>query len=158
METKDEFLIKVYELHQNKMRWHSEVEYRFLKMFIVITPVIITAIIGINEYITNKTTFFAMTFTMAIFLIFLTKIIDEKIKHEHKSYEAIGQDIVRIWEYFKLFEEGSYLLDKPILSEGAKRKGKGLGYKKTLHVLWTLTYTISILLVGFGLIQLWINS
>lgn len=136
------------------MQWHSDVEYRLLKMFIVINPVIITAIIGVNEYINNKNTYFALTCSMAVFLIILTIFIDIKIRHEHVSYKAVGQDVVKIWEYFELFDIGAYLPNDSILPEEARKHGTGSGYKKTLYILWAMTITVSVLLIGFGYSQL----
>lgn len=148
----DDFLKKVYEEHQDKLRWHSEIEYKLLNMLIIINPVIITAVIGLNEYIDDKVTYFVLVLAMSSFLLILTVYVDKKVKHEHSTYEAVGQDVVRIWEYFGLFKSSLY--HKPILTEEAKEYGKGFGYKKTLHIIWAMTITTFILLIGFGFTQL----
>jgi len=149
-----DFLKRVYEEHHNKLRWHSDIEYRLLHMFIIINPVIITATIAIKQYITNKFTYLALVIIMASFLIVLTFFIDKKVKHEHNTYHDVAKDIVRIWEYFDLFKKNTYISNKAILTEKAKSFGDGKGYLKTLNILWAMTYTICILLIGFGLIQL----
>ncbi len=149
----DDFLKIVYKKHQDKMRWHSEIEYRLLKMFIIINPVIITAIIGINQYIPDKSTYFVLVCSMVSFLAVLTIFITIKIYYEHKTYEGVGQDVVRIWEYFELFEKGSYLTCNQILTDKAKEYGKGGGYIKTLFILWSMTITIVISLLLFGYSQ-----
>ena len=110
--------------------------------------------IGISEYMDDPITYFALTCSIAFFLFILTIFIDRKIRHEHISYKEVGQDVVRIWEYFELFKKGSFLPNKSILPKKAKKCGKGEGYKKTLHVLWAMTATVSLLLIGFGFVQL----
>ncbi len=151
-----DFLKKLHEISENKMRWHSDIEYRLLKMFIIINPAIITAIFGIYKLIENGDTnnFQILTNSIAVFLIILTLTITIKIYAEHRTYHNIGQQIVRIWEYFDLFKNGVYLRNDTIMDEKAKTYGKGLGYIWTLLILWAMTLTTAIILISFGCFKL----
>ena len=149
----DEFLKEFFVDCQNAMRHRSETEYKLLNMFIILDPIIITAILGIKELVSDKCIFLGLTFSMAIFLTVLTILITSKIKAEHRIYEKIGQQVVKIWEYFKLFEKGAYIGDDIILDEEAKSYGKGRGHLKTLHILWGITIMTDIILTVSGVIK-----
>jgi hypothetical protein len=122
-------------------------------MFIILNPIIITAIRGINELVSDKWIFLSLTFSMATFLTVLTILIISKIKAEHEIYEKIRQQVVKIWEYFKLFEKGVYIEDDIILDKEAKSYGKGKGHLKTLHILGGMTIMTDAILVVFGVIK-----
>ena len=149
----DMFLRDFFVDCQNAMRHRSETEYKLLKMFIILNPIIITAILGINELVSDKGTFLGLTLSMAIFLAVLTKLISSKVKAEHKIYENIGQQVVKIWEYFKLFDSGAYIINDSILDNNARSYGKGRGHFKTLHILWAMTIMTDTILVIFGVIK-----
>jgi len=150
----DDFLKIVYKEHQNKLRWHSDVEYRLLNMFLIINPVIITAVIGIHQFIEDKNQYFYLTESIASILIVLTICITIKVYIEKRTYTEVAKDTIRIWEYFELFKVGSYLPAQAILSEKAKKYGEGVGWLATLLILWAVTIVTSFLLVMFGYMQL----
>jgi len=140
---------------QNAMRWRSETEYKLLNMFIVQDSIIITAIVGINQLAIDKTLFFWYTIAVALYLFVLTIFITRKINAEHDVYTDIGKQVQKIWEYFELFERGSYItnktiLDKKLKSNTEKGYGQGPGYKKTKNILWAMTGMTIVIIVSIG--------
>ena len=148
-----DFIKQVYENSEKKMRWHADIEYKLLNMFIIIYPIIITSLIGVSKYLDDKDIYLFLAVSMAFFIFVLTLLIDKKVKHEHNTYEKIGGQIVRIWEYFGLFEKDFYLRCNSILSDTARNYGKGDGHKKTLNILWAMSITTASILILFGLVN-----
>lgn len=147
----DNFLRDFFIDCQNRMRRRIETELELQRMLFTIYPIIVTAIIGLNKLITDKLIFLGITIWIAIFLILLTKFVDSKIRAEHEGYEITGQQVVKIWKYFKLFETGAYIGNDTILDYcTAKDYGKGKGYLKTLKIIWGVTVMIIILLIFIG--------
>lgn len=109
MPKNDEFLMRFFLDCQKSMRTRMQTEYKLLRMFIVLNPVIITAVLGISNLPVDKRTFLWIAFSLAAFLTVLTISITVKIIAEHKIYEKIGGYVVNIWKYFGLFEKGVYL-------------------------------------------------
>ena len=149
----NEFLREFFVDCQNAMRWRSEIEYKLLNMVIILNPIIVTAILGINEIVSDEKIFLVLTFSMAIFLTVLTILLTLKIKAEHKTYEVIGQQVVKIWKYFKLFEKGAYIDDDKILDKESENYGKGRGYLRTLCILWAMTIMTDTILIVIGIIK-----
>lgn len=130
------------------MRWRSETEYRLLGLLAVLCPAMITAMFGIAKLGGDRLLDVAFPISLAFFLIFLTISFSVKILAEHKVYEALGQQVVKAWEYFGLFEAGTYG-NNAILTADAKKLGTGQGHCKTLLILWAMTIgTVAILVVA----------
>lgn len=119
----------------------------------VLYPVLVTAVVGINELVQDKRIFSTLAVAMAVLLTTLTVLMAKKIKGEHKIYKYIGGKIVKIWEYFKLFDHGVYISDDSILGPESKGYGKGPGYLKTLYILWAMTIIADTILIAVGLIK-----
>jgi hypothetical protein len=147
-----DFLIESYKDFKTSMQWHSDIEYKLLNMYMVLYPVVATILLAIYGLV-DKTTYLGIISAMMIILTILTFFIDRKIRAEHKTYEAIGQQIVRIWTYFDLFTRGTYLPNEAILSEDARRFGTGDGYKKTLNIFWAITIITDIILLHSGILH-----
>lgn len=150
----DEFLKVILVECEKKLRWHSDIEYRLLNMFIVISPVIITAVIGIKQFIGDSDQYFYLTKSIAIFLLILTFFISLKVYFEHKTYRDVAEDVINIWKFFKLLEDGVYLPNQRILSKNAENYGKGIGWFATVLILWVITIVTSSILLIFGSLQL----
>ena len=148
----DEFLKEFFADCQNAMRWRSETEWKLLNLFIVLHPVIVGAMLGVGDLVDDKTISFALALSMAAFLTVLTILLTVKIRAEHRIYEEIGQQVVRIWWYFGLFDKGAYLEDEAILEEKAKGYGRGKGYLRTLYILWAITGMTDAILIVVGII------
>ena len=97
--------------------------------------------------------FFLLTFLIVTSLTFLAILLTSKIIVGHKIYEQIGQQVVKIWEYFKLFERGAYIDDNTILDEKAKSYGKGKGYLRNLCILWVMTIMTDTILIVIWVIK-----
>ena len=149
----DDFLIRFSSDCQKAMRTRMQTEYKLLRMFIILNPVIITAVLGINNLVGDRRTFIWIAFSMAAFLTVLTMLITLKIVAEHKIYEKIGGYVVNTWEYFDLFKDGAYIAGKTILDEDAKSYGKGSGYKKTIYILWAMMIMADVILAIFAVIK-----
>ena len=148
-----EFLRVLFSENQSSMRFRSSTEYKLLQAFMVVVPVTIAAVVGLNDVVTNEALYIVMTGSLALLLTAFTIVITMKINAEHKIYEEIGAQNVRIWEYFELFDKGVYLEDKSILDEGARRYGTGQGHKKTINILWVVTILVDFILVLAGIIK-----
>jgi hypothetical protein len=135
---------------QKAMRKRMETEYRLLNMFIILYPAIITAVFGIKRLLENEGIFLELTISMAAFLTVLAISLTVKIKAEHKIYEDIGHYVVKIWEYFCLFEKGAYIQNDTILDKKARKYGKGKGYLKTIYILWAMTLMTDFILIAIG--------
>ena len=145
----DDFLIRFSSDCQKAMRARMQTEYKLLRMFIILNPVIITAVLGIYNLVGDRRTFIGIACSMAFFLTALTLLITRKIVAEHKIYEKIGGYVVNTWEYFGLFKEGAYIAGKTILDEDARRYGTGSGYRKTIHILWAMMIMADVILAIF---------
>jgi uncharacterized membrane protein len=154
----DEFLKEFFVDCQNGMRWHSETEWKLLNLFMILHPVIVGATLGMTELTSNRMLFLALAISMAVFLTVLTILLTVRVVDAHKYYETLGRVVVKIWEYFGLFEEGAYLEGKAILEDKARRYGTGKGHRRTLHILWGMTGMTDVILMVVGLIAYLIQS
>ena len=84
----DEFLKEFFVDCQNQMRWHSETEWKLLNLFLLLHPFIVGAILGVAEFVDNRTLILALTLSMAVFLVVLTILLTAKVMAEHKYYDA----------------------------------------------------------------------
>lgn len=148
----DEFLKEFFADCQNAMRWRSETEWRLLNLFMVLYPIIAGAVLGISELVHDKTLFLVLALSMTAFLTVLTIFLTAKVKAEHRVYEALGQQVVKIWQYFGLFEKGAYIEGEVILEEKARGYGKGKGHLRTLNILWAMTVMTDAILIAIGAI------
>jgi len=154
MPANDDFLREFFVDCQNAMRHRSETEYKLLNLFMILNAAIISVVIGVDEFVTDNVKFIGVTFSMVAFLTFITILVHNKIKAEHEIYEKLGQQVVKIWEYFELFKKGAYIDNDMILDEEARNYGKGKGYLRTLHILWGMTIITDTILIIFGIIKL----
>ena len=106
----------------------------------------VTGLIMSVDKFDNKS-FVSLGLSVIAFLILLAVIISKKISAEHKVFEKIGSDNVRILQYFRLFERGVYLPYQSILSEEAKNMGKGKGYKLSQYLVWFITISLVVVIV-----------
>jgi len=68
----DEFLREYFVDCQKEMRWRREPEYRLLRTAVVLYPVLVTAVVGINELVQDKRIFSTLAVAMAVLLTTLT--------------------------------------------------------------------------------------
>ena len=148
----DDFLKEYYLDTQITMRSRSETEYRLLNMFIVVNPIIITAIFALSELVDDKVLFLALTLSVATLLAMLTILLTLKIKAEHEIYVQLGQHVVKVWKYFGLFEKGVYINDA-ILEKTVEDYGTGEGYLRTLRILWGIPIFTSAIVSALGIIR-----
>ncbi len=149
MPKNEEFLKQLFVESQKLMLYRSEVEYKLLNVFILINSAVISVTFGSYGLIVNKYAFLGATLSVLIFVTILTFVIYLKVQREHKIYEKVGQQIVRIWEYFDLFKKGVYLKDASILNEDAKNYGKGRNYLGTISIFVVITIMTDIILMIF---------
>jgi len=148
-----EFLKNVYHESVVKMKWHSDIEYKLLNMYLVVYPVIATVLLAIYELVKDKTTYLSITISLSIILTIFTILIHLKILREHKTYEKIGQQVVKIWKYFDLFQIGAYIPGEQIMDSTALTFGRGPGYKYTLGIFWTITIITDLILIISGILH-----
>ena len=117
-----------------------------LNLYIGISPVLVTGLIMSVDKFDNKI-FLSLGLSIIAFLILLAVIISKKISAEHKVFEKIGSDNVRILQYFRLFEKGVYLPYRSILNEEAKNMGKGKGYRLSQYLVWFITISLVVIIV-----------
>ncbi|KYK35825.1 MAG: hypothetical protein AYK18_12720 [Theionarchaea archaeon DG-70] len=149
----DKFLREFFVECEKAMQWRSETETKLLNIFMILNPIIVTAILGINELVSDKRIFLCLTLLMAAFLILITMLLTSIIKAEHKAYEVIGKQVIKIWEYFKLFEKGAYIDNDAILEDEARDYGTGKGYLRTLYILWVITIMVNAFIISIGVIE-----
>ena len=115
MPKNDQFLIQHFIECQNTMRHRVDTELKHLKTFLILNPIIITATVGTKEFVSDKIIFLIFSFSMALFLTALATFLTIQIIAGHEKYETIGQEVVKIWEYFGLFEKGAYIENDSII-------------------------------------------
>lgn len=151
---KDNSFLKEYFIDcQNEMRWRRETEYKLLNILVVLFPIIGIIVVAMMEWLSDTRMFFILTLSIAALLTILTILVTLKIKAENKIYKVIGQGVVKIWGYFRLFDEGAYIDGDKILDKESKSYGKGQGYLRTLYILWAVTLMIDVMLILIGIIR-----
>jgi uncharacterized protein YqgQ len=125
MSKDDRFLTEFFVECQKAMQWRSETETKLLNIFMILNPIIITAILGMNELVSDKRIFLSLTLVMAVFLTLIAMVFTSIIEAEHTAYEMIGKQVIKIWEYFKLFEKGAYIDCEAILEKRLEAVAQG---------------------------------
>ena len=149
----NDFLIAYYNDCRSEMRWRSEIEHKLFAAMIALCTVLGTVLVASNNVITDsRLLLFTITFLLLLLLL-STYFVTKKITSEHRVYENIGQNVTKIWEYFKMFEPGAYEKNSALLESDLKQLGKGTGYKETIAILWIMTIVTSVLATIYTLSQ-----
>ena len=145
----DEFLRILYVQNSENMRARSSWEHSILNLHAGLSPILvagfITGLDKLNEL--GDKTLFTVGIAIILYLIALAIVTHVKIHSLHKVYEKIGNDNVKILEYFGAFEKGAYLPEDSIMSEEAKNMGKGIGYIFSLVIVWTVTILLVVVVL-----------
>lgn len=134
---------------QSQMKSLVEAEYKWLHVYIFAIPIVFTFLGTIGNLLKGHKRadeFFSVASIVSFgFLFLLTFLICSKIQREHKKYKNFGEQLVRMWKYFNLFEKELYI-DEQILDNKAKNYGQGKGYIFSIIMLCLLTITTTIII------------
>lgn len=138
---------------QGQMKSLVETEYKWLQSYILVLPILL-ALLGpvgslLKGYKHGPLSFLVYSVILSLFLIIITALICSKITKENGKYRDFGQQLVKMWTYFNLFDAGVYL-NEPILTCHAKTYGKGPGSFDSKKMLWLLTVIASLIIVAIG--------
>ena len=150
MPISNSFLQTLYHDSREEMRWKSEIEHKLTSLMITLYTIITAAIAGVNRFIKDQRLSQILTVILILLLLTATYYVTKKITSEHLVYERIGETVIKVWRFFRLFDKGVYLKDDAILDERAKNFGKGQGYRETERILWVMT----LIIIVFSLILL----
>jgi hypothetical protein len=153
MAKSDEFLRDFVTDCQSAMRWRADIEWKLLNLYIVLPPAIVGAMFGISKLLNSTSLFWVLTASIIILITVLTILLTAKINAQHIIYEALGQQVVKVWKYFGLFDKGTYLEKEAVLDEKARGYGKGKGHLQTLYILWTITLLTNAILIAIAFIS-----
>ncbi|MDD5530212.1 MAG: hypothetical protein PHX21_09310 [bacterium] len=148
---KEEFLIEYFKDAQEEMRWRRNLEFTFLRFHLIYMPAILSGLFALLNSSISKIVCLLVCIGAIIFILLITVLIVEKIEAEHEIYSKIGKIIKKIWEYFEFFNENSYFefQNKAILPTPKNKEddyGEGDGCKKTIRIIWLISW-ISIIII-----------
>lgn len=155
MEKDPEFLKDLFSETQASMRFRSEREYKLLRIFMIVAPLVITASVSLHKYVEDVGVYVVCNAALAFLLTSLSYLIADKIQSEHETYRDMGQQTVRIWKYFRLFEKGAYLSEEQILPEHAAKYGTGKGHREVIRIIWTIAIFLDIVMAALLILKAW---
>jgi hypothetical protein len=147
----DKFLYEHLRDTRAEMSWRRELEFRYMQFMLVFYPVIGTVMVALYDAKIDPYAFSVTAVGAIVLLLYATIVITKRIGREHKIYIELSEQLVNVWTYFGLFEQGAYIKDKAFLSEDLKDEktgiGRGLGFRRTQELIWITSSTVIILLV-----------
>ncbi len=153
----DDFLREYFKESQAFMIYRSGVEYRLLQFLLLFYPIIGLIFSTLYESPIDSRLFLCLTIGVALALIFITILVNNKICAEHETYRKVGLSIQKVWTYFRLAEKGAYLDNDSIVPEDViderKGYGTGKGYLKTLWIVWALAIVVILLVIILGIFK-----
>jgi hypothetical protein len=157
MPISDDFLRECYKDAQEQMRFRAETEYKLLQFLLIFYPIILAAMSTLFGSSISQTAYLLLSIGASIFILLITWFIRQKICAEHKNYSKVGEEVQQIWKYFKMFELGAYLENDSILPkellDPENGYGKGLGHKKTLVIVWVITFAVILIILALGIFR-----
>lgn len=154
MEVDKSFLIKYFEDIRNEMKWRRELEFRLLQLLLVFHPIIATAMVTLYQTDISPVIYFLLSICASLFILPATLFVANRITVEHKEYTELAKHVIKVWEYFSLFENNAYLKDKAILDLSLKGElGHGKGYLRTIWLIWIVTATMITLVLMLGILK-----
>jgi hypothetical protein len=147
----DEFLKAYYVDCQSEMRWRRDVEFKLLAFSASLDVAVIPVAATLSEVLDDVRIFTGSIIALALMLIFVGIFISIKIVEEHKVYQSLGKTVVEIWQYFGLFRKGAFAKNKKLLSEASRKYGAGMGYLRTIRIVWATTVVALLFLGGIAL-------
>lgn len=153
----DKFLQDHLKDVKSEMAWRRELEFRLLQFLLVFYPVIGTAMVALFQSNVTSIAFWFVVAGASILIIVATRIVSNRINHEHIAYAELGAQVQKIWAYFGFFKRGAYIKDDSILparfNEAGKGYGQGQGYKKTLGLIRFISISLILILLALAVIK-----
>lgn len=156
----DQFLYEHLRDTRADMTWRRELEFRLMQFMLIFYPILGTAVVELfkNENI-NAWVFTIVALIAVVLIVIVTRIVTERIDHEHETYVDLGKEVTMVWRYFGLFEKGAYLPDQAFLPEKLLNEktslGTGPGYKKTKNLIRVSSATLILILVILTAIKIY---
>lgn len=157
MNPNDDFVQKYLEDIRNEMRWRRELEFRLLQFLLVFYPIVATAMVALYQSPISPNVFAIISIGASLIIFPATLFVSNRIVIEHKAYSKLANTVLKIWEYFGLFQIGAYIENGAILDSSLKDPiegfGKGKGYKRTLSLIWSITIVMVVLILTLGVLK-----
>jgi len=144
------FLQAYYADCQTEMRWRRDVEYKLMGSLIPLCPALVGGLFALSAILPpGVVAGTAVALTLFVWILYI--YVSRKVRDEHEIYAGLGQGIVKIWEYYGLFDETVYGKGA-ILPADSKKYGGGDGHRITLGVFFWLSLTTTVMLLGLGVL------
>lgn len=142
---------------RSEMSWRRDLEFKLLQFLLVFFPVIGTAMIALFERQVEVPIYRVVAAGASLLILAAAFFVSNRINREHKAYASIATEVLKIWEYFGLFEKGAYIKDDTImpvsLQDPKSGYGKGKGHVKTLLLVWLVTIAMILVLTILAILK-----
>jgi len=140
-----------------EMAWRRELEFRLLQLLLLIYPIIGGVMVQLFQKEVSANAFKITAILIAALVLAMFYFVMQRIEHEHKQYAKLGKQVLKIWLYFGLFEQGAYLKDQAFLPtellDEKEGLGQGKGYKRTQALIVIITVIILSLLGALAFLK-----
>lgn len=157
MKANHNFLIEHFKETQAQMRHRIDVELRLLQFLLLFFPVVGLIFTTLYGSSVDRTVFLYLCIAAFLFLILVTHLISIQIREGHRTYQALGLSVQKVWKYFDLSVKGAYLENDSVIDEDAidigKGYGTGKGYRRTQVTIWTISIVFALFTIALGVLK-----
>ena len=157
MPASDEFLSDYYKDCREEMRGRRDLEFRLVQFLLIFCPIIVTAMTTLYNSELGRGAYQAMSIGASVLVLLVSALVTYRIFVEHKAYASMGLTVQKIWIYFGLFDQGTYLTDDVILPHDLRNPktgfGQGRGHVRTVWVVWLVAITVIALILTLGMFK-----
>lgn len=152
---KDENFLTTFFIEQKKdLTWRRDIEFRLLQYIFAFYPIILVAITTLYNSKIDSDAFMLLSIGFCVLLFLITTAISYNIYHQHKIQKEIANDILKVYQYFELFEAGVYLKDSILptkLKDSQNGFGAGKGFRQIVLIIWIIYLIVSATVIYLGI-------
>jgi len=128
-----EFLKIYFAESQADMRWRRDLAYKFHTMHISICILLVSAQALIYDRMCSVVSQIWVATSVFVFTGALAFALSWMVYREHAIHKTIGECIVRVWDYFEMFEPHAYG-EVQLLPNECRSYGSGSGYRRAITI------------------------